>query len=396
MNVTVICDVLGEENNGTTVAAMNLVRSLKEKGHSVNIVCCDKSKIGQEGYYVCPVRSFGVFNNYIQKVGVALAKPDYEVMRSAIVNADIVHCMLPFALTRAAIKLAKELHKPITAGFHCQAENVTNHLFLKNSKLASLLTYKYFYSKVYSKVDCIHYPSQFIRDVFERAISHYTNGVVISNGVADGFAPERRDKPPSLKDKFIILSIGRYSHEKCQKVLIKAVGQSKHKDDIVLVLAGKGALQRKYEALGEKYGIDLQLRFFDRQHLQEVIGYTDLYVHPADIELEGIAALEAVKSGLPVIMSDSKRSATRLLARDERNLFSEHDSSDLAAKIDYWIEHEEQRLECAEYYAKNTDVPSTSECMDKMENMLFATLASTKGVVASEKRVRQLPENNRV
>ena len=32
MIVAVICDVLGEENNGTTIAAMNLIRTLREKG----------------------------------------------------------------------------------------------------------------------------------------------------------------------------------------------------------------------------------------------------------------------------------------------------------------------------------------------------------------------------
>ena len=31
MIVTVVCDVLGKENNGTTIAAMNLIRFLKKK-----------------------------------------------------------------------------------------------------------------------------------------------------------------------------------------------------------------------------------------------------------------------------------------------------------------------------------------------------------------------------
>ena len=33
MKITIVCDVLGEENNGTSVAAMNLIRYLTEKGH---------------------------------------------------------------------------------------------------------------------------------------------------------------------------------------------------------------------------------------------------------------------------------------------------------------------------------------------------------------------------
>ena len=32
MNITIVCDVLGEENNGTTLAAMNLIRALRGKG----------------------------------------------------------------------------------------------------------------------------------------------------------------------------------------------------------------------------------------------------------------------------------------------------------------------------------------------------------------------------
>ena len=44
MKITIVCDVLGEENNGTSVTTMNLVRSLKRKGHTVNILCCDGDK----------------------------------------------------------------------------------------------------------------------------------------------------------------------------------------------------------------------------------------------------------------------------------------------------------------------------------------------------------------
>ena len=44
MKITIICDVLGRENNGTTIAAMNLIRSLKSKGHDVTVVCPDEDK----------------------------------------------------------------------------------------------------------------------------------------------------------------------------------------------------------------------------------------------------------------------------------------------------------------------------------------------------------------
>lgn len=43
MKIVVVCDVLGEENNGTTIAAMNLIRHLKSQGHEVRILCADQT-----------------------------------------------------------------------------------------------------------------------------------------------------------------------------------------------------------------------------------------------------------------------------------------------------------------------------------------------------------------
>lgn len=46
MTLTVVCDVLGRENNGTTIAAMNLIRSMRAKGHTVRVVCPDEAHLG--------------------------------------------------------------------------------------------------------------------------------------------------------------------------------------------------------------------------------------------------------------------------------------------------------------------------------------------------------------
>ena len=47
MRFVIVCDVLGKENNGTTVAAMNLIRALRAKGHEVRIVCPDRDRAGE-------------------------------------------------------------------------------------------------------------------------------------------------------------------------------------------------------------------------------------------------------------------------------------------------------------------------------------------------------------
>ena len=90
MIVTIAADVLGIENNGTTTACMNLVRYLKARGDEVRILCCDKDKKGMEGYYVVQTRNFGaLINKIIERNGVALAKPDRNIIIDAIKDADV-------------------------------------------------------------------------------------------------------------------------------------------------------------------------------------------------------------------------------------------------------------------------------------------------------------------
>ena len=121
MKIAIVCDVLGEENNGTTIAAMNLIRSLKAKGHDVRVVCPDEDKAGTPGYYVVPKLNAGPFNRYLEKNGVTVARLEHEKLEAAMKDADVVHVLLPFVLGKAAAHYAVEHGIPLTASFLCQA-----------------------------------------------------------------------------------------------------------------------------------------------------------------------------------------------------------------------------------------------------------------------------------
>ena len=162
LKVTVVCDVLGEENNGTTIAAMNLIRSLQARGHTVRALCTGTKHAGEEGYYIVPSINFGPFNGYVSKNGVALARPVHRIMEEAIEGADVVHIMIPFVLGVSAAKIAWAKGIPVTAGFHCQAENLSNHFFLMNADRFNRWLYRVFYQTLYSRCDCVHYPTRFI------------------------------------------------------------------------------------------------------------------------------------------------------------------------------------------------------------------------------------------
>ncbi len=380
MTITVVCDVLGRENNGTTIAAMNFIRSLRAKGHKVRILCPDADKKGTEGYYVVPMLNVGPLNNYVKKNGVCIAKCDNEVIKSALEGADVAHIMTPFLLGTRAVKIAKEMGIPVTAGFHCQAENFTSHIFMKNFKFANDTTYRVFYRNFYRHVDAVHYPTEFIRQTFE-GDKRKTNAYVISNGVNKAFVPMKANKPQEYKDKFIILFIGRYSKEKSHKILIDAVEKSEYADKIQLVFAGDGPLKEKLMKQGERLPNPPLFKFFSRSELLDMINCADLYIHPAEIEIEAISCLEAITCGLVPVISNSPRSATRFFALDEKNLFRCNDSTDLAEKIDWWLSHPEEKAERSREYLGYTKQFDQDVCMDRMEQMLFdVTSGKTEGV----------------
>ncbi len=372
MTLTIICDVLGEENNGTTIAAMNLIRSMRAKGHTVRVICPDEFRRGEPDYFVAGTLDLGPLLNWrIKKNGVVLMKPSREILEEALEGADAVHLLLPFVYSSWAIKKIRERGLPVTASFHCQAENFTAHIAMMNSHAVNKLVYKVFDRNVYRYVDRIHYPSQFICDVFESEIGHETPRAVISNGVNRVFVPRPEEKPEEYKDKIVILFTGRYSKEKSHTLLIDAVDRSRYRDRIQLIFAGSGPLEERLKRRSRKLPNQPLFRFFSREEMLRIINYSDLYVHPAEIELEAIACLEAISCGLVPIINDSPRSATRYFAHSDKNLFKYNDPSDLAEKIDWWIDHPREKESCSKSYTGFARRFNFDYCMDEMERMIL-------------------------
>ena len=379
MTITIACDVLGEENNGTSIAAMNLIRAMRRRGHTVRVLCADQFRKGEKDTYVVPNMSFGkLLDRIVERAGVTLPKVDRDVVREAIEGADVVHVMMPLPLGLAACREARRQNVPVTAGFHMQAENMTNYFKLGWCKPLNHLVYRFIYQHLYRYCSAIHYPTEFIRDLFESEIGVTTPGHVISNGVHPYVEKREVEKSEEFKDKYLIVSTGRYSKEKSQDTLLKAVNLSKYRDKIQVVLAGQGVLESEYRKLGDRLPNKPVYKLYGRNEVIDLINSCDMYVHPATVELEGIACLEAIACGKLTLVSDSPLSATRNFAVDPRCVFSSRDPVDLARCIDFWIENPELTARVADRYLNSSLVYSQAYCMGRMEEMFQSVVSSKK------------------
>ena len=200
MKIVIVCDILGKKNNGTSMASYNLINFLKAKGHEVKVICCDLDENeNKEGFILLNKINLGPLNKIVKRNGVALPRRDKKVITEAIKGCDIVHIMMPFPVGVTACRIAKKLGKPVTAGFHCQAELISSHLGLMNCKPFNDLIYKLFYKRLYQYCDAVHYPTKFICDVFEKIVGP-TKHYIISNGVNEYMVSKECEKPEEFKE----------------------------------------------------------------------------------------------------------------------------------------------------------------------------------------------------
>ena len=268
--------------------------------------------------------------------------------------------------------------KPYTAAFHVQPENITSSIHLGKVSWINTAIYHWFHFYVYRYCTHIHCPSNFIAGELRRT-GYEAKLHVISNGIDPDFSYRRLPKTDEFSGKFLILMTGRLSIEKRQDVLVEAVAKSKHKDEIHLVLAGKGPRKEKILALAKKQGVLLTNRFFPKPELLDLIAMADLYVHAADMEIEAMSCMEAFAGGLVPVIANSPKSATPQFALDERSLFPAGDSAALAEKIDYWMEHPAERAEMGRAYAELAHQYALDDCVTDAESMFRQAMEEAHG-----------------
>lgn len=370
--IVFVIDNYGEFTNGTTVTAKRSKECLEARGHTVRLVSAGTME-GPE-YFNVPKRYIPIVTEASKKQSAYFAKFDKKIMTRAFTGADIIHFFLPFQLTKLGMHLARKMGIPYTAAFHSQPANLTYSMGIgKFGKPIEYLIYKRYLNNIYRKVSRIHCPTTYIANELKR--NGYKNDFhVISNGIADYFC--RKEKPES--EDFKILSIGRYAFEKKQDVLIRAISKSKHMDRIKLVLAGAGPREKYLKKLARKKDIETEFGFFDQPTLLNKIQTSDLYVHAAEAEIEGIACLEAVACGIVPVIAIAKRSATAQFALDERSLFKGGDVAALAERIDYWIEHPDERKEMSLKYEESAKKYRIKHSMDLLEEMFKLEIANHK------------------
>ena len=202
---------------------------------------------------------------------------------------------------------------------------LASNKFRKNGLKVMYLVHGYHFFKGAPTMNWIFYPVEkllsYITDIsvvinwddFNFAKKHFSDQVFHIDGI--GFNSSKyRDTSVDFKlkrqtigiseDEILILSVGELMTRKNHEVIIKAIAQLDN-PKIRYVICGIGPRFEYLERLIKKLNIIEKVKFLGlRNDVNELLKVADIFAHPSKREGLGIAPLEAMASGLPIITSN--------------------------------------------------------------------------------------------
>lgn len=105
-------------------------------------------------------------------------------------------------------------------------------------------------------------------------------------------------------DECMILSVGELQTRKNHEVMIRAVAKL-NDPKVRYLICGRGVLLDKLKTLSRELGIEDRVCFLGyRKDIPEIMRAADIYAHPSKREGLGLASLEAMACGLPLVTSN--------------------------------------------------------------------------------------------
>jgi glycosyltransferase involved in cell wall biosynthesis len=339
LHVAFVADTFDSTIAGGVRSARRFVDALRER-HDVTVVAAG---VPGDGSVALPAFYPPIFGGVMREMGFVFAVPRRRTLEDLFRRVDVVHVQFPFWLGMRAAAIANAVGTPLVSAFHVQPENLLYNIGLRSPRLVDW-TYRLFVRRLYDRSASVVCPSRFALEEL-RAHGLRAPAEVISNGIAPGLGPEPLERHERHRGKLLVLAVGRLAREKRLDVTIEGVRRSRHADRIQLVVTGRGpdeaAIRRRAAALP----VPAEIGFVSEAELRRLLVTADLLVHSSEVELEGMAVLEALACGTPALVARSARSAAPQFAISDDFLFEPGDAGDLARRLDVLFEAPERLRE---------------------------------------------------
>ena len=347
LKILFVINDLYTHGNGLAASARRTIALLREHGHHVRVLSAlprdgDDCGVGMPEYVLPPLR-IPLVDPLIASQGYAFARAKRREIERALAWADVVHLEEPFMLQAVVARRARARGVPALATYHIHPENLTASVYLDRCALLNRVILELWKRAIFNRSDLVQCPS---RSVYERVLKLCVRAplLLLSNGVPLGEEMSGGGHEVGESSVVRILVVGRFSREKDQATILRALRHSAHARSIQLSFAGRGPTERSLRASARRLlrrGViahPVRFAFMNADELAREASSCDLYVHAARIEVEGLSALEVLRHGVMPIIARGPLTATSQFALSEDSVFEVGDARALARAIDVWID----------------------------------------------------------
>lgn len=346
MKILIAADLYWPTINGVSTFSRNLAKGLADRGHEVVVIA--PSQVGKKhrerdgNYRIERTASlqFPLYQNF--RISIS---PQREVKKIITRFApDVIHIQMVMGIGRATLQTGNKLGIPIVSTNHAMPENLLDNfrMLAPFARPVSAMLESYA-TRFHSSADYVTAPTQSAIDMFAGKVNQIKVSIeAVSNGIdLSVFSPKKPSSKIYVKygipaDRPVLLYVGRLDSEKHLHILLKAAARVMKKQSVHLVIVGQGKERERLIDLVGELGIGGQTSMTGRvtnEDLVQMHRVGTIFCMPSPAELQCIAMLEAMASGLPVVAVNA--GALKELCHDGENgyLFKYDDDVMMAAAI---------------------------------------------------------------
>ena len=303
MNIGIVCyPTFG----GSGVLATELGLELSRKGHEVHFITYSQPVRlellnSNVHFHEVNVPEYPLF--HYQPYELALSSKLVDMVKIHKIDVLHVHYAIPHAY--AAYMAKKMLHEegvdvPIVTTLHgTDITLVGSHPFYKTAVTFSI-----------NKSDAVTSVSQNLKEDTQRLFRTKKEIKVVPNFIdIDKYKITYKDCDRdllALPEERVITHVSNFRPVKCIGDVIEIFYRIQKELPAKLIMVGEGPERKEAEQLCRTHNIEDKVVFLgNSSEVDKILCFSDLFLLPSKTESFGLAALEAMASGVPVISSNS-------------------------------------------------------------------------------------------
>lgn len=375
--------------NGQAIFTVNLAEGLAKRGHNVTVVFPS-----DEG------RAYSRKRNGVQTEGVRSIKltsihpdsflpiPSTRAIRNIFETArpEIVHIQDHYPLSRIIMRSAEKRGIKVIGTNHFMPENLVAYIpgFSRVKPLYNRILWKWMLD-IYNRMEMVTAQSRAAAELIQ-AQNLCPPVFPVSCGIDLGrFHPDPSIDRLACRARYgldlqrtIFLFVGRVDEEKRVDVLLHAMARLE-RDDIQLVIAGRGAASDHYQALAKSLNLGERVRFtgfIPNEDLHILLNSVDIFTMPSEAELLSIASLEAMACSRPMLLADAVALPELVTHGVNGYLFKPGDANDAAHYMELLADHPERWREMGKASQEKAQYHSLENTIQRYETLYRKTLGS--------------------